>query len=228
MNNELQNYFIIGGKIKASVFKHVLHNGYQKKPAEQIEGYQLDKELSGQRAQVYHNKDTNHTIINHRGTNGIHDMYTDVKLMFGHKNNQRFDHGKEITDKALAKYHDSSVTITGHSLGHAIAKESNIPHQKELVTLNGAVIPTDLLSKQKDNEYHIRIQYDPVSILHTLNPMRNDKNNTTIKSESLNLLNEHKTDTLDRVDPETEFGGSVKHKLNSMDKVKAYLKKYKL
>ena len=97
--------------------------------------------------------------------------------MFGHKNNPRFDHGKQITDKALQKYKDSDIIITGHSLGHAIAKGSNIPHQKGLVTLNGAVIPTDLLSKQKDNEYHIRTQYDPVSILHTLNPMRNDKNN---------------------------------------------------
>ena len=191
-----------------------MQNGYQKKSAENIDGYQLDKELSGRRAQVYHNKDTNHTIINHRGTDGIHDMYTDVKLMLGMKNNDRFKHGKKVTDKAIGKYKNSDITITGHSLGHAIAKEANKKYDKELVTLNGAVIPTDLLSKQKDNEYHIRTKYDPVSILHTLNPMRNDKNNTTIKSDSLNLLNEHKTDTLDRVDPETEFGGNVKHKLN--------------
>lgn len=221
MNHELENYFIIGGKIKASVFKQVLQNGYQKKPHDEIEGYKLDKELSGQRAQVYHNKDTNHTVINHRGTDGIHDMYTDVKLMFGMKNNKRFDHGKKVTDEAMKKYKDSDVTITGHLLGHAIAKEANKPHQKELVTLNGAVIPTDLLSKQRDNEYHIRTEYDPVSILHTLNPMRNDKNNTTIKSDSLNLLNEHKTDTLDRIDLKSK-------KLNNMDKVIQYMKKYKL
>jgi hypothetical protein len=229
INNELENYFIVGGKIKASVFKQVLQNGYQKKPHDDIEGYKLDKELSGQRAQVYYNKDTNHTVVNHRGTSGIHDMYTDVKLMLGIKNNERFKHSKKVTDEAIKKYNDSNITITGHSLDHAIAKESNKPHQKELVTLNGAVTPHDLLTKQRDNEYVIRTEYDPVSALHTLNPLSNNKNTTTIKSDSLNLLNEHKTDVLDRLDPELKLGRSIKsNQLNSMDKVREFMKKYKL
>jgi predicted esterase YcpF (UPF0227 family) len=225
MDNDLNNYFIVGGKIKNSTFKSVLQNGYEKKPKDNVEGYKLDKKLSGQRAQVYYNPETNHTIVNHRGTKGIHDMYTDVKLMLGYKDNKRFKHGKEITDKALAKYNDSDVTITGHSLGHAIAKESNIKHKKELVTLNGAVTPKDMFSKQHDNEYVIRTEYDPVSALHGLNPMQNNKNTTTIKSDSLNLLNEHKTDTLDRLPAEQEFGGSIKSKkANYMDKITAFLK----
>lgn len=156
MDNKLDNYFIVGGKVKASVLKSILHNGYQDKQDKNIDGYKLDKELSGERAQVYHNPDTNHTIVNHRGTKGIHDMYTDVKLMLGYKKNKRFDHGKKITDEAMKKYHNSDVTITGHSLSSQIAQEANKPYQKELVTLNGAVTPHDLLQIQRDkNHIHI-------------------------------------------------------------------------
>jgi hypothetical protein len=171
-----------------------------------IQGYNLDKELSGQRAQVYHNPKTNHVIINHRGTKGINDMYTDMKLMFGFKNNKRFNHGKDITDEALKKYHNADVSITGHSLGHAIAKEANKEHKKELVTLNGAVTPFDIFDKPQENEHFIRTKYDPVSVLHNFVPMQDDENTTTINSHSLNLLDEHGTDTLDRLDDDTVFG----------------------
>lgn len=206
MNLDNENYFVVGGKIKVSTLKGVLKNGYQTTPSESIEGYELDKELSGQRAQVYHNKDTNHTIINHRGTKGIHDMYTDLQLMFGHKSNRRFQHGKKVTDDAIKKYNNSDITITGHSLGHAVAKEANKKHNKELVTLNGAVTPHDLVNEQKDNEHIIRTQYDPVSFLHSFSPMHNKRNTTTINSHSLNLLDEHGTDVLNRLDQNQEFG----------------------
>lgn len=206
MDLENESYYVIGGKIKNSVFKGVLQNGYQKKHSNNIEGYELDKSLSGQRAQVYHNKDTNHTIVNHRGTKGIHDMYTDVQLMLGYKNNKRFKHGKKVTDQAIDKYKGSDVTITGHSLGHAVAKESNKEHNKELVTLNGAVTPNDMFDKQKDNEHIVRTKYDPVSFLHSLNPMQSKKNTTTVNSHSLNLLDEHSTGVLDRLNADHEFG----------------------
>ena len=200
------DYFVTGGKIKVKTLKGMLQNGYQKKPHSNVDGYEIDKDLSGQRAQVYYNKDTNHAVISHRGTKGIHDMFTDVQLMFGHKKNKRFDHGRKVTDQAIKKYHDANVTVVGHSLGASIAQEANKPHKKELVTLNGAVAPLDLLHKQQDHEFVVRTKHDPVSYLHSLNPKKNDKNTTTIKSKSLNLLNEHKTDVLDRLDENDEIG----------------------
>ena len=199
------SFILIGGKVKNKVLKSVLKNGYDDK-LNDIDNYRVDKDLSGKRVQVYHNPDTNHTIINHRGTKGLNDVYTDLKLMMNFKNNKRFQHGKDITDKAINKYSNSDVSITGHSLGHKIAEEANLKHNKEQITLNGAITPYDLIKKQKDNEFHIRSEYDPISVLHGLNPMKNNNNNTTIKGKNLNLLNEHKTDVLGRLDDDLEFG----------------------
>ena len=200
------DYFVTGGKIKVKTLKGMLQNGYQKKPHSNVDGYEIDKDLSGQRAQVYYNKDTNHAVISHRGTKGIHDMFTDVQLMFGHKKNKRFDHGRKVTDQAIKKYHDANVTVVGHSLGHAIAQEANKDHKKEQVTLNGAITPMDLLKKQQDHEFVIRSKHDPVSALHAFKSGQNKQNTKTIKSKSLNLLNEHKTDILDRMDSDDEIG----------------------
>jgi hypothetical protein len=62
------------------------------------------------------------------------------------------------------------------------------------------------MKKQKDNEYVIRSELDPISALHSLNPFRNKQNTTDIKAKSWNLLEEHNSDVLDRIDPDTEIG----------------------
>ena len=64
----------------------------------------------------------------------------------------------------------------------------------------------DLLKKQQDHEFVIRSKHDPVSALHTFKAGQNKHNTKTIKSKSLNLLNEHKTDILDRMDSDDEIG----------------------
>ena len=88
------------------------------------------------------------------------------------------------------------MSVIGHSLGHAIAKESNKKHNKELITLNGAIVPSDMFDKQKDNEYIIRSKYDPVSALHTLNPHKNKGNTHTLGKNTMNPLKAHSTDVL--------------------------------
>ena len=169
MSNTILHYDMIGGKIKVNTLQKMFKNGYEKKPknTNNIDGYNIDKELSGSRAQVYYHPETQHLVINHRGTKGVHDVITDIGLMFNHKSNNRFKHGKKITDNALKKYDTDNVTITGHSLGHAIAQESNKDHKKELITLNGAITPYD--KKLKDNEFVIKSTSDPVSMLHKTN-----------------------------------------------------------
>ena len=164
--------------------------------AKDTEGYVLDKSLSGKRAQVYYHPETKHVVVSHRGTSGIQDIGTDIKLMMGMKKNKRFKHGKKVTDQAIDKYKSDNVSIIGHSLGHAIASESNKKHNKELITLNGAIVPTDMFKKQKDNEHIIRSKYDPISALHTLNPYKNKANTHTLDNDYINPLKAHSTDVL--------------------------------
>ena len=192
------NHVIYGGSMGLTMptLHKMLNNSYNG-AKDLIIGYKLDKELSGQRAQVYHNPDTNHLVIAHRGTSGIHDVNTDIKLMLGMKKNNRFKHGKKITDQAINKYNSDNVSIIGHSLGHAIAREANDKHDKELITLNGAVVPVDMMKKQKKNEHFIRSKYDPVSALHTLNPFKNKQNTYTLDNNKINPLKAHSIDVLE-------------------------------
>ena len=69
-----------GKGLYANVLRDFLSNGYKKNQAKTLDGYQRDDSLSGQRAQVYHNKDNNKTIVTHRGTQGFQDILTDLKL----------------------------------------------------------------------------------------------------------------------------------------------------
>ena len=162
-----------------------------------VNGYEMDHSLSGQGAQVYHNKDTNYLVVAHRDTKGIHDVRTDMKLIMGFKKNKRFQHGKDITDKAIAKYKTDNVSVIGHSLGSAIASESNKTHKHETIGLNGAIVPIDLMNKQRDNEHMIRSKYDPVSALHLLKPHKNKTSTHTLDNSYINPLKAHSTDVIE-------------------------------
>ncbi|RZL02614.1 MAG: hypothetical protein EOO89_28900 [Pedobacter sp.] len=138
-------------------------------------------------------------MVNHRGTQGLKDIITDIRLMFGDKSNERFQHGKMITDKALKKYDTDNVTVTGHSLGAAVAKEANKEHGKETIVVNPAVVQIDLITKQRKNDTVIRSTLDPISMLHNLNPWKSKKSTIDIRAKLINLLTEHSSAVLDRL-----------------------------
>jgi hypothetical protein len=130
-------YIIIGGRVKSNTAKQIIQNAYTKDPkaVDNINGYNIDKELSGNRVQVLHNPTTNKVIINHRGTKGFQDIITDLRLLVGNKSSNRFKYSKNITDKAKEKYENSDITHIGHSLGHQLAKEAN-SNNDELIGIN--------------------------------------------------------------------------------------------
>jgi len=143
----------VGGKINSMVLHKMIKNGYEDNPknTENLDGYVMDKSLSGTRAQVYYHPETKHLVVNHRGTKGINDVMTDIGLMLGHKSGKRFEHGKKITDQALKKYNTDNVTISGHSLGAEVARQASKNDKHDVVVVNPAVAPLDMFNKQKDN-----------------------------------------------------------------------------
>ena len=71
-------------------------------------------------------------------------------------------------------------------------------NKDEIYTLNKPVTPGDIIKGKRvpKNQTDISTSRDAVSILR---PLQKGKKAITIKSDSLNLLDEHKTDKLDKL-----------------------------
>ena len=197
---------IAGGKLPVSDIQGLLKQSYSSIPTN-YKDYTLDKELSGKRVQVYKKNNSPQSIVVHRGTKGIQDMGNDLKYLLGFdiSNSKRAKHSQDIQKKAEEKYGAENVSTLGHSLGAKLASQVGA-NSKEIINLNKAVSPADSLTKVKANEYNIRSSNDIVS---TLLPVRN--NPLTIDSPYFsNILQEHKTNVLGRLDPNLLVGKGLK------------------
>ncbi len=168
-----------------------------------LNGFQVDKRLSGRRVQVYHNEQTDETYVVHRGTQGLQDWYTDAKLLFGgfHSTN-RYKHAKEIQAEAEEKYGSENITTLGHSLGGRLARELG-GQSRKIFTLNAPTIPSDLLTPSPNvQQTDYRNILDPVSILRVFE-LGGDVV-TTRRLQSINPLTSHSVDYLNIPTKETE------------------------
>ena len=97
----------------------------------------------------------------------------------------------------MSKYGKDNLILAGHSLSGAIVEEIG-DDKDEKYTLNKAVVPTDIIKRKKvpRNQTDIRTSNDVVSILR---PLERGKKAITIPSNSFNLLDEHKTDKLEKL-----------------------------
>ena len=188
---------VIGGAINTDELKQILKATYEKDKKD-IGNYKFDKQLSGQRAKVYTNKETGKNVIAIRGTQGIHDMITDANLLFDNKNTKRFKHAQKVYDRVVNKYGKDNLILAGHSLASSLAEEVGKENKDEIYTLNKPVTPGDIIKGKRvsNNQTDIKTSRDAVSILR---PLQKGKNAITIKSDSFNLLDEHKTDKLDKL-----------------------------
>lgn len=178
--------------------KSIIQNGYKKtnKQDKNLGAYVRDDNLSGNRVQVYHNKENGKTIVNHTGTNSSHDWLTDLRGAFGDlKKTERYKHANKIQKQAVAKYGNENIVTTGHSLGYALAKNAG-KNSSHIYGVNGAVLPSDLINKKKqDNITHYKSKGDWVSVL---SPFEKNKVINIDNKGSINPLKEHKSDVLDR------------------------------
>lgn len=176
---------------KGIPLEEVLKRGYKSR-LNNIGGYEVDKTLSGKRAQVYHNKELNKTIVNHTGTNSANDWITDLKFGLGlEKSTTRYKHAKNIQQQAEKKYSNSNLITSGHSLGGALAKTTST--KGKIITLNSATRPQDMFKKVPDKQTNIRSVFDPISTFHG-----KGKNDKFIMGKTLNPFTEHSTAVLSR------------------------------
>eukprot|EP01038_Epipyxis_sp_PR26KG_P018513 gene18513-26143_t len=159
MNSDA-NYILMGGKMKVKDIKNLLKKSYDKN-LDNYEDYNVDKSLSGRRAQVYHNPNKNHTVIVHKGTDSLNDWITDLRMGLGNKSTKRFQHAKKIQQQAEEKYKESKISTLGHSLASKLAEESSTNPNNEIITLNNPTLLSDVIKKPKKNQYDIRTQFDP-------------------------------------------------------------------
>lgn len=196
-----------GGKMNTKLIRKFLDASYANKgkAPKNIDGYNRDESLSGERVSVYYNPTTHDAVVIHRGSKGIHDWGNNLKMALGFsmKGTKRFQHSKDIQKKVEEKYGKDHTTTLGHSLGAKIASDVG-EDSKEIINLNKATgIGLDSYKKkhgEKANETNIRTTLDPVSAKGVLDA------DLTIPSKSLNLIKEHGTGVLDRVDTEVGKG----------------------
>jgi hypothetical protein len=214
----------IGGKLSLGNLKGLLNKSYESKKPKDYMDFEVDKELSGERVQVYKNKKTGQVVVSHRGTQGIHDIGNDLKYALGMdlSKTKRFKHAEDIQRKAEAKYGAENISTIGHSLGAKIARDVG-QKTKEVIQLNPAYNIPDAKKKTSDKTHTIRTQYDPVSFLQP----KSTKNVTTLESTTINPLKEHTVDVLDRGDAEAEVGqGLVGMGLKDLKKMAKALPKH--
>lgn len=204
------DYSFSGGSLKPTELRQLLNHSYlydAKKSPASIEGFEVDRSLSGKRAQVYRNPATGQVVVAHRGTAGLHDWITDLRLVTTGtaRGSARFKHADKIQKQAEAKYGSDNVTTIGHSLGAQLATDTG-SKSREIITLNKPVLPLDTVTGQHANQWNVRTQNDPVSFLDRYRANQPRERNVVIPSRSRSLLTEHRSDVLGRLSPDLEIG----------------------
>jgi Lipase (class 3) len=125
---------------KGEIDAKLSQEAYKDNSADNVDGYQLDKELSNRKTKVYHNPETKKTVVAHRGTKVTDkkDLLNDVLVATGllsSSTSNRVKNATDIAKKAESKYKDSDIKNTGHSLGGTVASEVG----KSLSVKNSAV-----------------------------------------------------------------------------------------
>jgi len=212
IKNDLQKYIstdLKGGSIDNDSLNEIIVETYKKEPEQTINNYSLDNELSNDYATVYHDKNTNQTVISHKGTDGLLDWTNNLMYASGlYDFTNRTRQAKEAQDKTIAKYGNEMLSTVGHSQGAINARKYG-KDSKEIIDVNPAFNPLLINEYYKNpNEYNVRSSKDivsfPMMIKNNLqsitNPNWSKNHNLTIPAETNNILKEHSPDILKRLD----------------------------
>jgi hypothetical protein len=187
-----------GKSVSVENIKKFIDNSYKDNPDNNIEDFELDRDLSNQYGKVYFSKSKNQAIITHRGTSGLNDWKNNFAYGLGqYEKTDRFKTGKKLQEEAERKYGKKNISVIGHSQG-AILSHKLGRDDKEIINLN----PASLGEPKWDNEFDIKSGSDIVSLF-----SRPTLRTINIKSANMfNVLNEHSTNILDRLNPKQMVG----------------------
>ena len=203
----------LGGSLKVEDIRQFIEDSKNAEP-HGFSDWIPDYDLSTEYVKVYTNTNSNQVVVMHRGTNDLYDVLTDVGLAFNHRQGHRFEASEQIQKLAENKYHPENITVLGYSLGGLLAEMYSSPQVKEIITFNKALIPYDLNRELPNNQYDIRTDYDLVSVL---KHFKKHKNDVVIPSESLDPFNEHKSNTLNRLQQDKLIGeGLSQYKIKEL------------
>jgi hypothetical protein len=142
-------------------------------------GYKYDSMLSSNQ-QVWYHPDERKLLVNVAGTHNLRDGGTDMYLAMGKlKDTSRYKTRENIRQCQTVGV--DSATVTGHSLGGAIAQYMSSKNDKEYTLDKGATIG----QKTRTNESVYRSSGDLVSGMNA-----NSKRMTTLQQNGLGPLND--------------------------------------
>lgn len=169
-----------------------------------IAGYRLVDHLSGDEHVVYRNDNDRHTVISYRGTDPtkIGDLVADAHIATGYEGlSPRFRRALETYNKVSNQMKGDNFTLTGHSLGGALANWVSDQTGTHATTFNpgvgkAALIPPFVTNRQKGTKKIIRVNKDPVSQAIMLrNAIYNDPDTEIVNvGQALGVLNSHSID----------------------------------
>lgn len=156
-----------------------LSSGAYGEGKEEIEGYDIDKDLSNRNRTVYVDKDTGKAVVSFRGTklnskNKLGDLGADAMIALGlQKHSSRFKNAKKVTKQAIDKYGKDNVVLTGHSLGGSQALHANRVYDVPTFVYNPGVGLGDVTESMKGKAVKNKATifttgYDPISMLSPL------------------------------------------------------------
>ena len=191
-----------GKSVSVENIKKFIDNSYKDNADNTIEDFELDKDLSNQYGKVYYSKPKNQAVVVHRGTSGLYDWKNNFAYGLGqYEKTDRFRIGKKLQEDAEKKYGKKNISVIGHSQGSVLAHKLG-RDAKEIINLN----PASLGEKKWDNEFDIKSGSDVVSMFSRPTPRT-----INIKSKNMfNVLNEHSTNILDRLNPKQMVGLGLK------------------
>lgn len=209
-----------GGKLSARDLKGLIDQSYNKDNADYGD-FKVDPQLSDPEVKVFKNEKTGQVVVAHRGSWTAGDALLDAQYALGKDitGSRRYKHSADIQRKAEEKYGAENITTIGHSIGKKLAEVGRNTH--EVIGVNGATNIKDAFRTTPDNEFNVRSSVDIVSGL----TAPNSKNVLTIPAQSANLLAEHSSDVLNRIDPDTMIGRGQLKRLSKKD-LKDVIKKF--